>query len=380
LALSVVMPALEMAQETGKLVAWRKQEGERVTRGEPLMEIETDKAVVEVEAEGDGILGGLRAKPGDIVAVGRTIAWILAPGEQPPAADDAAPAARQAGGTAAAPPSRNAPAGASAPAEAPRPERAPMSPRARRLAAEAAAARAAVQDASVADRPPASAPAQAAGGTTWRIMAERMTAAWTSIPHFYVRREIDAAALAAWRERPDAKTAGVTLTDLLVALVARTLRQHPRVNAAWLNGSVHYNDAVHIGVAVAVDDGVVVPVIRDADQLAAEQIAARRRELLERARAGRLRPEDLSGGTFTISNLGMYDIDAFSAIVNPPQAAILAVGRVADRVVARGGHAVVRPIMDVTLSCDHRVVDGARAAEFLRALATAAEQGERADS
>jgi pyruvate dehydrogenase E2 component (dihydrolipoamide acetyltransferase) len=368
------MPALEMAQETGKLVAWRKQEGERVTKGEPLMEIETDKAVVEIEAEADGILGGLRAKPGDVVEVGRTIGWILAPGERPPeVVDDAAPGARHAGGVAAAQPVTGVPRAA-----APTTERVPMSPRARRLAAEAAARAASGSTAApvpraepAGERTPAAAP-----GTVWRIMAERMTAAWTSIPHFYVRREIDAGALVDWRNRLGANDAGISHTDLLIAVVARTLRQHPRLNAAWLDGSVHYNEAVHVGIAVAVDDGVVVPVIRDADRVGVAGIAARRRELLDRARAGRLRPEDLSGGTFTISNLGMYDIDAFSAIVNPPQAAILAVGRIADRIVARRGAPATRPIMEVTLSCDHRVVDGARAAEFLRALATAAELGE----
>jgi pyruvate dehydrogenase E2 component (dihydrolipoamide acetyltransferase) len=167
---------------------------------------------------------------------------------------------------------------------------------------------------------------------------------------------------------------GVTYTDQLIACVAKALKHHPRLNASFTQGTIRYHSEINIGIATAVEHGLVVPVIHGADRLSVDDIAARRRELVARARAGRLQPADLANGTFTISNLGMLGIDAFSAIVNAPQAAILAVGRIADRVVAEDGRAVVRPRMTMTLSCDHRVVDGARGAEFLRDLAAAVEQ------
>jgi pyruvate dehydrogenase E2 component (dihydrolipoamide acetyltransferase) len=169
------------------------------------------------------------------------------------------------------------------------------------------------------------------------------------------------------------KSHGVKLThtDLLVALVARVLQKHPRMNASWTGEGVRANPEINIGLAMAVEDGVVAPVIRNADTIGLAEIAVRRRDLAERARSGKLRPADLAGGTFTISNLGMYGVDAFTAIIIPPQAAILAVGTIADRVVPVGGHPGVRPMVTLTLSSDHRVVDGARAAEFVRDLASA---------
>ena len=155
---------------------------------------------------------------------------------------------------------------------------------------------------------------------------------------------------------------------------AAALRAHPRLNAAFVAGAIRLNDAVNVGLAVAVDDGLVVPVVQRADELRLREIAARRQDLIARAQAGRLRPEDVRGGTFTISNLGMYGVDSFSAIINPPQAAILAVGRIAERVVPVDGRPAVRSIMDLTLSCDHRVVDGARGAQFLATLAELIEE------
>ena len=167
----------------------------------------------------------------------------------------------------------------------------------------------------------------------------------------------------------------LTHTDLLVALVARVLVKHPRVNASWTREGVRANPEINIGIAMAVDDGVVAPVIHNAANSTLAEIAAQRRDLTERARSGKLRPADIAGGTFTISNLGMFGVDAFTAIIIPPQAAILAVGRIADRVVPVGvgpeAHPGVRPMMTLTLSSDHRVVDGARAAEFLRDLVEA---------
>jgi pyruvate dehydrogenase E2 component (dihydrolipoamide acetyltransferase) len=156
--------------------------------------------------------------------------------------------------------------------------------------------------------------------------------------------------------------------------VAAALRAHPRLNAAFVDGAITLNDAVNVGLAVAVEDGLVVPVVQRADELSLREIAARHQDLVARARAGRLRPEDVRGGTFTLSNLGMYGVDRFSAIINPPQAAILAVGRIAERVVPVNGQPAVRSMMDLTLSCDHRVVDGVRGAQFLATLAELIEE------
>jgi pyruvate dehydrogenase E2 component (dihydrolipoamide acetyltransferase) len=207
-------------------------------------------------------------------------------------------------------------------------------------------------------------------------MAERTTQSWTTVPHFFVTREIDAGALNVARERmlPAVERSHgvkVTHTDLLVALVARTLGKHPRLNASWERGEIVTHQDVNIALAIGVENAVVTAVIPRADRATIGDIAVRRRELTERAQAGRLQPADIAGATFTISNLGMFEVDAFTAIIVPPQAAILAVGAIADRVVAVNGQPAVRPMMSMTLSCDHRVVDGVRAAEFMRDLANA---------
>jgi pyruvate dehydrogenase E2 component (dihydrolipoamide acetyltransferase) len=209
----------------------------------------------------------------------------------------------------------------------------------------------------------------------WRIMAERMTASWTTAPHFYLVREVNASRLVAWRERVS-RQAGVriTYTDLLIRLVAAALVRHPRVNVAWKDGAVVPNAEVGIGLAVAIEDGLLVPVLHRADTLSLAEIAARREDLVGRAQAARLRPADIQGGGFTLSNLGMYGVDAFNAIVNPPQAAILAVGRMADRVIAVNGQPAVQPTLVLTLSCDHRALDGARGAQFLGTLAELIEE------
>jgi pyruvate dehydrogenase E2 component (dihydrolipoamide acetyltransferase) len=369
MAVSVVMPALEMAQDTGKLVSWRKQEGEPVRKGEMLLEVETDKAVVEVEAAADGILAGVTAKPGDVVQVGRTIAWLVQPGEAPPttALPDVATGLRT--------------------------DAARISPKARRLAQERgidisrltgsgpggeiladdvlAAVGAGVSGSAKA---PAASPEPVP--TIGRLMAERTTHSWTTVPHFFVTRDVDAGALSAARERmlpPIERSHGVkvTHTDLLVAIVARTLTKHSRLNASWTPEEIVPHDDVNIALAMAVENAVVTAVIPRADRANVADIAVRRRDLAERARAGRLQPADIAGATFTISNLGMFEVDAFTAIIVPPQAAILAVGAIADRVVPVDGKPGVRPMMTMTLSCDHRVVDGARAAQFMRDLTAA---------
>ena len=202
-----------------------------------------------------------------------------------------------------------------------------------------------------------------------RLMAERTTQSWTQVPHFFLVRDVDAGALIDLRETLGSKT--VTHTDLLVALVARVLTKHPKLNATWDSGAIRLNSSINISVAMAVQDGVVGAVIPNADKTGITEIASQRKELTDRARNGRLRPADVAGGTFTITNLGMYNVDAFNAIIAPPQAAILAVGRIADRVVALNGQPAVCPMMTLTLSADHRVVDGAQAALFLNDLADA---------
>jgi pyruvate dehydrogenase E2 component (dihydrolipoamide acetyltransferase) len=396
MAFSVVMPALEMAQETGKLIAWRKREGDRVTKGEPLLEIETDKAVLEVEAPADGILAGISAQIGTDIPVGRTIAWIVAPGEKPPVATEpavSAPAAR------AKTESRSAPVEAKT-VSSTATQNVKISPKARRLAKELgvkieilhgsgpggeilasdvqAAASVALGDAPVEKE----SEKFEIPGTVGRLMAERTTQSWTTIPHFFVSRDIEATALNRYRakltsEIERAQNLRITHTDLLVALTARALLRHPRLNSSWTPQGIRFHDHVNIAVAVAVDDGVVAAVIPDAQTATITGIANQRQQLSERARAGKLRPTDIADATFTISNLGMHRIDAFSAIITPPQASVLAVGSISDRVIALDDTPVVRPMMTLTLSCDHRVVDGARAAIFLSDLKDAITEPEK---
>jgi pyruvate dehydrogenase E2 component (dihydrolipoamide acetyltransferase) len=392
MAISVVMPALEMAQETGKLLAWRKKEGDRVTKGEPLLEVETDKAVVEIEAPGDGILAGVTADVGAVIPVGETIAWLVAAGEKPPAKSaTAAPAARASSG-----PERTA--SVAAPVSAERSATTvQISPKARRLAKELGVEISKVhgtgpdgtitsedvQNFAAAKGAPASAPAAAETlSQVARLMAERTAQSWTSVPHFFLVRDVDCSELIAAQKRisnelEKEQSPAPSITDLLIVLLARVLANHPRMNASWTGEAIRSNPDFNISVAMAVKDGVVGAVIHKANTLKLAEMSTQRRELTERARAGRLRPADISGGTFTLSNLGMYKVGAFSAIITPPQAAVLAVGTIADRVVAIDGKPAVRPMMTMTLSSDHRVVDGARAAEFLSELADAIQIPEK---
>ena len=435
---NIIMPALEMAQETGKVVRWLKRPGDTVRKGEPIVEIETDKVTVEIEAPASGVLRDVTANEGDVVPVGRTIALITAAGEAASAAA-AMPvmptASAAATGALPAPPALGATSAGAVKAsplarriaeqhgvdlgrvktasgriekadvlayvESRRPTAdgngqaarlAAASPKARRLAAERGLDVGALRgsgpggavladDVPAAARPAAmaapSAPREGAPsvGTVWRIMAERMTTSWTTAPHFYLVREVNVTRLASWLDQARKQTgAHVTYTDLLIKLVAAAISRHPRVNASWKDGTIVQGSEINVGLAVAIDDGLVVPVIHRADTLPLAELAARRADVVSRAQAGKLRPADIQGGGFTISNLGMFGVDAFSAIVNPPQAAILAVGRIADRVVALHGQPVVQPTLVVTLSCDHRALDGARAAQFLGTLADLVEE------
>ena len=419
MAVSVVMPALEMAQETGKLVSWLKKEGEPVKKGDMLLEVETDKAVVEIEAQADGVLGGVTAKVGDVVPVGQTIGWLLKPGEAVPAAS----APTQTGRTGAAATPAAAAAATAAPAAPASAAGARISPKARKLAREHGVDIATVRGSGpggeiLADdilkaaqggpaapplrsqagpegpplRSPGAAgalPSVAAGlqardaagpadaiSSIGRIMAERTTQSWTTVPHFFVSRDVDATALNAARQAliPGIERSHgvkVTHTDLMVAAVARALRKHPRMNASWSGGSITLNGDVNVALAMAVENAVVTAVIRNADTVSVGDIAKQRRELADRGRANRLQPADITGATFTISNLGMFNVDTFTAIIVPPQAGILAVGAITDRVVAVNGMIGVRPMVNLTLSSDHRLIDGARAAEFLNDVVVA---------
>lgn len=424
MAKDVIMPALGMAQETGTLLRWFKSEGDAVTKGEPLMEVETDKAAVEIEAPASGMLSSIIAREGDVIPVGQRIAVILAPGESdvvapplpkptivsPPQANSqpkpltATPIAarlaaehnidlskvKSSGGqirkedVLAYLDAQNRPASLT---------RILASPKAKRLAKENG-----IDIATVPGTGPNGAVItydiqslltnspillssetitdyQLPTSRLWRVMVERLSQAWTTIPHFYLIREVNASRLITWREKVQNNSVEkITYTDLLVKLTAAALRQYPRLNASWIKDSVVLNPDINIGLAVAVEDGLLVPVIHHADQLSLSQIAARRNELVKRAQANKLTLDDLSGGTFTISNLGMYGVDAFNAIVNPPQAAILAVGRIADRVVPVNGQPAVQSMVTLSLSCDHRAVDGARGAQFLQALADLMEE------
>src|SRR5581483_9350564 len=424
----IVMPALGMAQETGTLLRWLKQPGDSVTKGEMLMEVETDKAMVEIEAPASGILADVTAQPGDVVPVGQVIARILAPNEQLSAPAAISPTATSAPSSSHAPISstpRVSPLAARIAADhgvdvnqikttrgiiqkedvlayieaqknTAKPTRILASPKARRLAQErgisldtlhgsgpeGAILTADVLAMKMATPPLSSSAVQASKADTealavsgiWRVMVERLSQAWTTIPHFYLAREVNASRLMAWREVKQQTIEKITYTDLLVKVVTSALQQHPRVNGSWQNNALILNHHCNIGLAVAVDAGLVVPVIHDADHKTLAELTAQRIALIERAHAGKLSPNDIHGGTFTISNLGMYGVDAFHAIVNPPQAAILAISRIAERVVPVNHQPSVQPMMTLTLSCDHRAVDGARAAQFLDTLAQLIEE------
>lgn len=443
MAKDVVMPALGMAQETGILLQWLKAPGDTVAKGEPLMEVETDKAAVEVEAPASGVLAEVTAQPGDEIPVGQVIARILTAeeaamprgeeaekrGGETEAAMETSSAALplKGGGGMASPVAARMAAehnldlnqinpdgnriqkadvlayletkanGGQPAAVGGRPL---ASPKARRLAAEqgfdlaaiagsgpeGAVLAADVEEAKrrrgEAAKPketpvfqpsslPTLQPSTLPVSRMWQVMAQRLTESWTTVPHFYLTAEVNAAGLVQWRERVLQRAAEkITYTDLLVKLVAAALRRHPRLNARWdSKNSIVLNEAVNVGLAVAVEEGLLVPVIHEADRLGLNDLARRRQELVGKAQNGKLSLDDLSGGTFTISNLGMYGVDAFNAIVNPPQAAILALGRIAERVVPVNGQPAVQPMLTMTLSCDHRVVDGARGAQFLQTLA-----------
>lgn len=376
------MPALGVSQETGRVIRWNAVEGETVRAGEELLEIETDKVTVSIEAPDSGVLAGVRAAEGEDVPVGQVIAFIVAPGEEPPAApaDGEEPPEPVSARAAVASSVRTAAADSA---------RRPASPLARRRARERGVDLAEIRgsgpggavlasDLTADATAPAALPGEPVSvGPLWTRMVERTATSWAGAPHFYLQREARADRLVGWRDALAGQVSGVTFTDLLVKLTAAALRRHPEVNATFEGDRILRHEGIGVGIAVAIEEGLVVPVIGDADALAISEITARRRGLTERARSGSLEPGDVAGGTFTISNLGTHGVDAFFAIVNPPQAAVLAVGRIAPRVVADDGRPVVRPMLTLGLSCDHRVLDGARAARFLETLASLIEEPAR---
>ena len=438
----VILPALGMAQETGIIVRWLKEEGQEVTKGEALVEIETDKATVEIEAAASGILTNITGAVGVEIPVGQVIASIIdssnasqeyiltkggnayrntvSDGHEPSQSGDSHYGATASPLAARIAAEHNLNLGTIKPSgkriqssdvlahlqdlQTTKPSSdgqlrlAPASPKSRRLATEQGKDIGSIQGSGpggavlVADlgtmqiqpaQAPIAKPVMASTVTQqesqvshiWRIMAERTTQSWTSVPHFYLVREVNASRLISWREHIQKRSSEkVTYTDLLTKVVVEALREHPRLNASWHAGSIILHEEINIGLAVAVDEGLVVPVIHSADEYSVQELAGMRKELIAKAQSGRLNLKDIQGGTFTISNLGMYGVDAFNAIINSPQAAILSIGRIAERVVPVLGQPSVQPMMVLSLSCDHRVVDGARGAQFLSTLADLVEE------
>jgi pyruvate dehydrogenase E2 component (dihydrolipoamide acetyltransferase) len=391
MANEVKLPRLGQGMESGTIVKWLKAAGDTVEKGEPLYEVDTDKATQEVEAESSGVLLAIEVAEGE-VPVGQVLAFIGEPGEsvevaqaptEPGAPPPAEPSTPQKSFRSAINGAREATG------------RVKASPLARRMARERGIdlgevtgtgpdGRIVAEDverAGIAAPAPVEAPAVApvAAGevesvplsSIRRTIARRLTEAW-QVPAFQLTVSVDMthANTLVERSRELNPAVRVTITDLLARVCARALMRHPDVNVQFAGESLLRFPSANVGVAVAAPQGLVVPVIRSVERLSLEEVAIRRGELVERARDGALQVADLEGGTFTISNLGMFGVEQFSAVLNPPQAAILAVGATTDRPVAVAGEVVVRPMMTITLTVDHRAVDGAPAADFLRTVKT----------
>jgi pyruvate dehydrogenase E2 component (dihydrolipoamide acetyltransferase) len=377
MATNVIMPSLGFDMTEGKVAAWLASEGAAVAKGAPLVEIETEKATVEVESPASGILARIVVGPGKTVKVGTVIGIVAEPGEKLPEApaETGAPTPEPASEKAAA-----------APAAHPATEaggRVKASPVARRMAETAGIDLAQVTgsgpdgrvmerdvEAAIASRGAAAPPAPAPQSRMRQAIARRMAESKATAPHFYASVEIRMDALLKLRHPGGGvpPAGAFTVNDAVIAAAARALVVVPELNASWRDGGVVVHPEIGIGIAVALDDGLVTPVLHDAQRKTLAEIAAESHALAARAHAGKLRPEDVSGGTFTISNMSMMGIDEFVAIINPPEAGILAVGAVIRRPVADGDAVRIAPVTKVTLSADHRVVDGAAAARFLVAL------------
>jgi pyruvate dehydrogenase E2 component (dihydrolipoamide acetyltransferase) len=405
MATDVIMPALGVAQEKGTLLNWLKAEGQSVTKGEPLMEVETDKATVEIEAPASGILTNVTASVGDEVPVGNRIAVILAPGEvaTPAAVQEPSPHPNPLPEGEGMRKGRTLPGGEGKSEILSESLPLPLgegggegrsavrgkilaSPAAKRIAREKGIDLASLKGSGPEGailtedvvRAAGTQPAAPGGPPKIRetvqltpmrrIVGERMTKSKQTAPHFYLTMDADMTEVT--RRRSALKERGEQLipsiNDFILSACARVLKDFPSLNSAFTDQRVELYSDINIGVAVALEEGLVVPVIRNADRLSLQELAKQSRELADKAQKKKLFPLDYEGGTFTVSNLGMFGVDSFVAIINPPQCAILAVGQVGPRVVPHGEGIAVRPIMTMSLSADHRVVDGAIAARFLQ--------------
>jgi len=385
-ATNVIMPSLGFDMTEGKLARWLKTEGERIEKGQTIAEIETEKATVEIEAAVSGILAKIIVTAGQTVPIGTVIGIIAEAGAK--LAEMPATPARPS-------PPPPPPAGEAKPAEAAAPSEARVkaSPLARKMAEDAGIDLARIKgtgpdgrvmerdvQAAIEAKPASTPPSPAAGAPPGapaplsrmrRAIARRMTESKATAPHFYVTVEINMDEAMKMREQvnriaPDAER--ISINDLIVAASARTLTRFPDLNASYRDGSLDRHGQINIGIAVALEDGLISPVLHDADRKSLRTIAAESRALSDRARANKLRSGDLGSGTFTISNLGMFDVDEFIAIINPPEAAILAVGAVTRRPIAVEHEIRIASLMKATLSVDHRVADGAQAGRFLQEL------------
>jgi pyruvate dehydrogenase E2 component (dihydrolipoamide acetyltransferase) len=390
MATAVILPKLDEAMLTGTIVRWVREEGKWVEKGETILEIETEKVVFEIEAEESGILSKVMVKEGDEVHVGAIIAFILQSGEEAPEVPEPAIMAK-------------GEVPATVPAASVKVPRAPKeakaikaSPAAKKIAKEHNIDIAtikgtgpggrivkedvlrAVEESKVA----AALPVQEEPGlaeeevvelsSMRKVIARRMTESF-QVPHFYLAIEVDTREFGETRRQlvpliENETGIRLTVTDLIIKMVAKALEDNPAVNCAYVDGSVKFFKRIDIGLVTAVEGGLLVPVIRQANQKSLAEIAQARAELTERARDGKLSMAEMRDSTFTISNLGMFGIDQFSAVLQPPEAAILAVGRIADKAVVRDGQIVIRPMMTLTLSIDHRILDGVIGSLFLQSL------------
>ena len=393
MAVAVIMPRMGQSMEEGRIVRWLHAPGDWVARGEPLVEIETDKANVELEAAVAGYLSAILVAEDTIAPVGTTIALI----EEPEASHAAwgslpAPVTPESASIAVPDPDTFAvPVASSRP---PKPPRIPASPLARRLAAEhgvdlrrvtatgpggrigkadvlawVAAQQASAAAGRVPAAPPAPAPQRPALAKMRRAIGQRMVASKTTIPHFYLSIDLDMRQALALRDSLAARQQPVSLTAILLKAVALSLAQHPDLNATLVNDEIIYSDRIDLAVAVALEEGLLTPILADCGALALVALGTALEAVVARARAGRLLPQDLGTGTFTVSNLGMFGIKQFEAIINPPHAAILALGAI-QRVPVFDAHdnVIAAQLLTATLSADHRIVDGAAAARFLATL------------
>ena len=395
MATKVMMEALSPTMEEGRLVKWVKNVGDAVKSGDTIGEVETDKAIMELVARGDGILRAHLVPEGTTAAVGMVIGVIAAANEDISSmTGGAAPAPAAAPAVAAPAPAASAPAAAAPAAPVAEASSGPVrsSPLARRMAAEKGVNIGAIHgsgpngrvirrdiEAASVSTTTAAAPATIpiTGEYTdvvltqmRKTIARRLSESIGPVPTFYLTSEIDMTQVGQLREQMVANgdQYKVSVNDIVIKAVAIALTRHPECNAHWMGDSIRYFSAAHIGMAVATDDGLIVPVIRDAQRKGLGQIGRDARELAKKARERKLQPAEFTGGTFSVSNLGMFGIDQFTAIINPPEAAILAVGATETKPVWENGAFVPRQLMRVTLSCDHRVIDGAVGAKFLQTL------------